>query len=282
MPELPEVETIKRGLAKYLQGHKVLKVEVRFRKRFEGEEKRLVGGKVIEIKRFGKILSLDFDNGYSCLIHIKLTGQLIYRGPNLKDGSYLSKKIIGGLEGKHTHVIFQFDRGAKLYFNDVRKFGWIKIVKKDELSEISFLKNLGPEPFKDLTFDLFKHILSKSSRQIKIILMDQTKIAGIGNIYANDALWLAGINPKNPASQLTSEHAKELYDSILKVLGDGIKYGGASELSYVTAEGKEGSYQYHTLAYGREGELCSRCQKAKFVKYFLGGRGTYVCPICQK
>ena len=111
--------------------------------------------------------------------------------------------------------------------------------------------------------------------------MDQEKIGGVGNIYANDALWLAKINPKTPAKQLSNQTSKLLFNSILHVLKEGLKYGGASELAYVTPDGKEGSYQEHTLAYGKEEEPCQRCHKAKFEKFFLGGRGTYFCPVCQ-
>ena len=112
--------------------------------------------------------------------------------------------------------------------------------------------------------------------------MDQTKIGGVGNIYANDALWLAKIDPKRPANELQSDEVTELYEAIHEVLKAGMKYGGASELAFVTPDGKEGEYQKHTLAYGHQGEPCSRCHKAKFTKYFLSGRGTYVCPFCQE
>ena len=289
MPELPEVETIRGKLEKYLIGHKITGVESHY-KNFEGQEDDLVGGRVKGIKRYGKVLAIDLDNGFSVVIHIKLTGQLIYRGPNLKAAPELSKKVIGGVPGKHTQVTFKLDKGDYLYYNDVRRFGWIKIVKTNQVENIPFIRKLGPEPKvapgpsvqAALTFELFRNILSKTSRPVKIVLMDQEKLSGVGNIYANDALWLAKVNPKTQARQLDSEAARQLYEAIHKVLKEGIKYGGSSELAYVTPDGKEGSYQDHTLAYGREGEPCERCHKAKFVKYFLGGRGTYVCPACQK
>lgn len=287
MPELPEVETIRMQLEKYLVGHKIGSVDVKY-KNFEGNSKNLVDGEVKKIRRFGKVLSIDLDNGYSVVVHIKLTGQLIYRGPKLKSPSDLSKKVVGGIPGKHTHVIFSLDKGGKFYYNDVRRFGWIKVVKTKDVSEVPFIKKLGPEPFgsaqgkpSKLTLALFTEILSRSSRPIKILLMDQEKIGGVGNIYANDALWLAKINPKTPAKQLSNQTSKLLFDSVLKVLKEGLKYGGASELAYVTPDGKEGSYQEYTLAYGKEEEPCQRCHKAKFQKFFLGGRGTYFCPVCQ-
>jgi formamidopyrimidine-DNA glycosylase len=282
MPELPEVETIKRGLEKYLVGHTIIDVKVNTPKVFAGDAKALLKGKIETVRRFAKVLCLDLTNGFSIVAHIKLTGQFIYRGPKLKNPPDLSKKIVGGVPGPHTHVIFSLDKGGNLYYNDVRRFGWIKVVKTREVEEIPFIKKLGPEPFGKLTFEYFNSLLCKSVRPIKIVLMDQEKIGGVGNIYANDALWLAKINPKKPANSLDEDQKKELYDAVHKVLKEGIKYGGSSELAYVTPEGKEGSYQDYTLAYGRQGELCSRCRKAKFVKYFLGGRGTYACPICQK
>lgn len=281
MPELPEVESIRIQLEKYLVGHKIEKVDARY-KNFEGKGADLEGGKVKGVRRFGKVLAIDLDNGYSVVSHIKLTGQFIYRGPKLKSPSDLSKKVVGGIPGKHTHVIFSLDKGGKFYYNDVRRFGWIKIVKTKDVGKVGFIEKLGPEPFKGLSFKVFTEVLSKSKRPIKIVLMDQEKIGGVGNIYANDALWLAKINPKTPAKQLSNQTSKLLFDSVLKVLKEGLKYGGASELAYVTPDGKEGSYQEHTLAYGKDGEPCQRCHKAKFQKFFLGGRGTYFCPVCQK
>ena len=290
MPELPEVETTKLQLQKYLIGHKIEDIDVRYRKKFEGDEKKLTGGRIVEIRRFGKVQSIDLDNGYSILVHIKLTGQLIYRGPNLKTTPHISKKVIGGLEGKHTHIIFHLDQGGKLYYNDVRKFGWIRLVESKQVTSDKFIGKLGPEPQvaqgsagrSPLTLEMFRSILSKSSRPIKILLMDQSKISGVGNIYANDALWLAKISPRIPAKELNNEAIEQLYEAIHKVLKAGLKYGGASELAFVTPDGSEGKYQDHTLVYGREGEPCERCHKAEIQKFFLSGRGTYFCPNCQK
>ena len=191
MPELPEVEAIKLQLGKFLRGHKIVSVEVRSTKTFAGNPKDIIGGKVIGTRRFGKVSVIDLDNKYSILTHVKLTGQYIYRGPNLPKPKPLSPKITGGIPGPHTLVIFNLDRGGELYYNDVRRFGWIRVVKTSEVETEPFIKKLGPEPFKDLTFDIFKNILGKLGRPIKIVLMDQEKMGGVGNIYANDALWLA-------------------------------------------------------------------------------------------
>ena len=282
MPELPEVETMRLQLKKYLVEHKILSVEVKNRKTFQGDEKKIIGGKIVDTRRFGKVSVIDLDNGYSILTHVKLTGQYLYRGPNLKNPLKLSSKVIGGIPGPHTLVIFNLDRGGELYYNDVRRFGWIRIEKTEGVENESFIKKLGPEPFKDLTLEIFKSILLGSGRPIKIVLMDQEKMGGVGNIYANDALWLAKINPKTPAKSLTPAEAKTLYEAVLTALKAGLKYGGASELAFVTPDGAEGEYQKHTLAYGREGEPCERCHRATIKKFFLGGRGTYFCPVCQK
>ena len=282
MPELPEVETVKLQLEKYLKGHTIKNVQVNVQKIFSGNPKDVIGAKVKGVRRFAKVLAIDLANGFSIVIHVKLTGQIIYRGPNLKEIPTLSKKVVGGVPGAHTHVVFDLDKNGKLYYNDIRRFGWLKIVKSDKLQVTGFIGKLGPEPFRDLTLEHFKRVLSKTKRAIKVVLMDQTKIGGVGNIYANDALWLAKIDPKRPANELQSDEVTELYEAIHEVLKAGMKYGGASELAFVTPDGKEGEYQKHTLAYGHQGEPCSRCHKAKFTKYFLSGRGTYVCPFCQE
>jgi formamidopyrimidine-DNA glycosylase len=282
MPELPEVETMKIQLQKYLVGHKIISVTVNNHKTFQGDEKEIVGGKITDVRRFGKVSVIDLSNNYSILTHVKLTGQYIYRGPNLSKPHTLSTKVTGGIPGPHTLVIFNLDRGGELYYNDVRRFGWIRIEKTDEVENESFIKKLGPEPLRDLTLDLFKNILSKTSRTIKVVLMDQEKMGGVGNIYANDALWLARINPKAPAKSLDPEAIKDLYDAIITVLKSGLKYGGASELAFVTPDGAEGEYQNHSLVYDHTGEPCERCHKARIEKFFLGGRGTYFCPVCQK
>jgi len=287
MPELPEVESIKLQLQKYLIGHKIVNVKINYAKIFVGNKKDIIGAKIKAIRRFAKVLSLDLDNGNSLVIQIKLTGQLIYRGPNLSQSPQLSEKITGGLGGKHTHVIFKLDRGGILYYNDVRKFGRIRLVETDKVVQKGLVGKLGPEPpvgksdNRTLTLEKFGEILFKTKRAIKIVLMDQEKIGGVGNIYANDALWLAKVKPQRKASSLSKKEQKDLYDAIIQVLKKGIEQGGASEIAFVTPDGSEGGYQNHTLVYDKEGETCKR-DKGKIKKIKLGGRGTYYCPVCQK
>ena len=280
MPELPEVETIRLGLRKYLVGHKILDVEVKIPKIFEGNPKDIIGAKAISARRFGKGLVIDLSNKHSLAIHVKLTGQLIYRDEKTKNIP-VSKQKVGELPSKFTHVIFTLDKGAYLYYNDIRRFGWIKVVKTNEVANLPFFKSMGPEPFKDLTPEYFKKVLSKSNLAIKPLIMDQKRIGGIGNIYANDALYLSKIDPKRSAKTLSSTETKNLFDAVHKVMEKGMKYGGSSELTYVNVLGQEGEYQRHTLVYGRQGDICERCG-GRITKTYLGGRGTYFCSACQR
>lgn len=282
MPELPEVETIRRGLEDYLLGHIIVSVEINYLKIFVGDPNRLVGAKILNVRRFGKIISIDLSNGRSIYAQVILTGQFIYRGPNLDNPKNISKKVTGGIPGKHTHVIIHLDREGTLYYNDVRKFGRLQIIKTENVPSHGLAGKLGPEPLKDLTKEVFSGILKNSKTPVKVLLMDQSKIAGIGNIYANDACYLAKVNPQKPADKLTKSEINELFNAINTVIKKGIEVGGASELSYVRPDGSEGEYQKHFLAYDKKGELCPICKKEKFVKITLGGRGTYFCPYCQK
>lgn len=282
MPELPEVESIKRQLNKFLVGHKFKEVIINYQKSFKGNKDAVLGKKVQKIERAGKALIIKTEGDYDLVIHVKMTGQLIYKGPNLKKSVKISDKVKGGLGGKHSHVVFLLDKGGKLYFNDYRKFGWIRVVRDEELEKDSFLKKLGPEPLKDLTEDRFLDIVKKNKGSIKLLLMNQSKIAGIGNIYANDALFLAKINPQKKSNTISKKKIDSLFDAIEVVLKKAIRLGGASELAFVTPDGSEGSYQKSSLVYGREGERCPNKCGNVIKKIKLSGRGTYFCPGCQK
>lgn len=264
MPELPEVETIRIQLEKALKGRRIQDIKILSDKSFNGDPKRILDTRILGTRRFGKVLVIDLDNDYSLLIHLKLTGQL----------------LVNGEVGPQTRVIIKLDRG-QLIFNDLRKFGWMKIADSGQVIGDRFIKKLGPEPLRDLTLERFRQILAKTGRPIKIVLMDQAKIAGVGNIYANDALWLAGINPRRTANSLRPREQEKLYGAVLKVLEEGIKYGGASDQYYIKPDGTKGRYQDHFLVYGREGKPCAKCG-AEIKKFFLGSRGTYWCPNCQK
>lgn len=282
MPELPEVETIRRGLEHYLVGHKVISIDVKVPKLFDGDPKDVIGGKVKKVRRFGKGLVIDLSNGYSLAIHIKLTGQLVYDGPDVPKDRKLSKTKVGdSLPARFTHVVFKLDKSSALYYNDQRRFGWIKVVETSKVGDMPYFKGMGPEPFKDLTLEHFRKVISSSGVAIKPLIMDQKRVGGIGNIYANDALYFAKIDPKRPAKTLKESEIKSLYQGVHKVMEKGMKYGGSSELNYVNVLGQEGEYQNHTLAYGRQGDICDR-DGGRFKKFYLGGRGTYFCEKCQK
>lgn len=281
MPELPEVETIRLGLQRYIVGKTIEDVEVRLPKIISGNPKDVISSKVIDVRRFGKGLVIDLDNDYSLALHVKLTGQLIYRGGDVPKDLHQSIKVGGELPNKFTHVIFKLDKGSILYYNDLRQFGWIRIVKTAEVQKLPFFKELGPEFLNNLTMKQFSNIVSSSNIAIKPLLMDQKKMSGVGNIYANDALFDSQIDPRKKANVLKDEEIKKLYSSILKVLKKGLESGGASELSFVNVLGQDGGYQNHFLVYGREGKSCKVCG-SKIQKIKLGGRGTYFCKKCQK
>jgi formamidopyrimidine-DNA glycosylase len=293
MPELPEVETIKLGLRRYLVGCKITNVEINIPKMFSGSAKQIIGAKIVGLERIGKGLIIELDNGFVLAVHLKMTGQLVYSDKNTHD-LILSPKVGGAtLPSRYTHIIFTLgpsaDSGqaAHLYYNDLRQFGWIKVLKKDELMQVPFFKEMGPEPKvgedlagKELTFDYFKKIVENGNLPVKLILMDQKKIGGIGNIYANDALFKAGIDPRRKGKTLSEKEIKILYDAIFYILKKSLEYGGSSDENFVNSLGQEGNYQKHALVYGNEGEKCPCGGIIQKIK--LGGRGTYFCSKCQK
>lgn len=286
MPELPEVETIKLGLEKRIIGKKITDIEVLAPKIFIGDKKEVIGKTVVGVWRRAKILGIDLDSNLTLLIHLKLTGQLVF----VKDARHQTFghpiPFAGTtLPAKSTAVMFSFSDGAKLYFNDVRKFGWIKIVDREQVtgnSEKIFGK-MGPEPLeKEFTEKVFTEILKKYKKPIKQVLMDQEIIAGVGNIYAAEALFLAKIDPRRPANGLKDLEASKLYKSLINVLNLGIKYQGSSEAAFVNVDGEKGSMQKHLQVYGKTGEYCPNKCGGKIKRIVLGGRGTFFCPNCQK
>lgn len=296
MPELPEVETIKQGLQKYIVGKKVESIEVRLPKIvLSGNPQDLVGATAVGTRRFGKVLALDFDNDLTLLAHVKLTGQFVYVGPDRPKDVQISQRMVGALPGKFTHLIVSFEGGGKLFYNDIRQFGWIRIIPTQEVEKFKFIQELGPEPLvvhgaqaisaqeekERLTLEKFQKILQTRNTKIKQLLLDQTLISGMGNIYANDALFLAGVDPARSAKSLTDKEAETLYNRLLEVLKLGLKYGGSSEYTYVNLLGQEGEYQKHFLVYGQLGKPCRNCG-TPIKKIYLGGRGTYFCQVCQK
>src|SRR5690349_17879825 len=184
MPELPEVESIRLQLEKFLVGHIIEKIETSNRRIFQGDENLVIKAKVLGTRRYGKVTIIDLDNDYSIMAHVKMTGQFIYRGPNLPNPPTLSPKVAGGVPGKHTHVVFYLDHGGILYFNDFRQFAWIKIVPTNEVMTTGLVGKMGPEPHRDLTLEKFQTLLRKTKRPVKVVIMDQERMSGVGNIYA--------------------------------------------------------------------------------------------------
>lgn len=277
------METIKKYLDKRLKGKKITGLEILSKKQFPDNPKKVIGEKVVSVERRGKNLIIKLSNQKYLLVHLKLSGQLIW-ADKVKEKAVLKREIpFAGKElpAKTTRIIISLGRG-KLFFNEMRRFGWIKILNQNQLDET--LKKFGPEPFtKDFSVSYLKEIFQKTSKPIKLVLMDQEKIAGIGNIYANEALSEAKINPQKPTNQLTTIEIERLQKTILLVLKEGIKYGGSSAADqlYVRPDSSLGSYQQHFRIYQKDGEKCQKC-KTIIKRISLGGRGTFFCPKCQR
>lgn len=274
MPELPEVQTIVLYLASHLVGKKISSVEILKPKSFVGKKEEIIGTVIKKVERRAKLIVISLSNNKTLLIHLKMSGQLIYE-------SRITNNELN--KNKYKRVVINFTDKSQLIFNDLRIFGWIKVINSLKVQGFNGLK-LGPEPFsKEFTVEYLQKVFSKTRRPIKLVLMDQEKIAGIGNIYANEILFDAGIRPDKPAQQLNNLTIKQLRNSILKILKKAIKYKGSSaaDEQYIQANGEKGSYQKHFLVYQRDGEKCKRCGgEVKRTK--LGGRGTFWCPKCQK
>jgi formamidopyrimidine-DNA glycosylase len=285
MPELPEVETIVRELNQKIKGKTIKSVEVKVAKfinlPIRKFSQRLIGAKIKEVKRRAKLIIIDLVGPDFLLIHLKLTGQLIYEpvGGRIVAGGHPIK--IGPLPGPFTHIIFYFTDGGKLYFNDIRKFGYIKLIGGKEMAEMG--REYGPEPLtNDFTLDKFKEIITRyPQRKIKQILIDQSLIAGIGNIYADESCFYAKVLPTRIVKTLRGQEVRKLYEGIKKILVAAIKKGGTSADTYVRTDGGDGGFVPYLRVYGREGEKCFRCQ-GKIKKIKLNGRGTSFCPQCQK
>ena len=270
MPELPEVETIRRQLEKEIIGETVAEVWYDREKMLRPSPESFVGGvkgkKIVGVKRRAKLLIFELDEGFF-VCHLRLSGRLLVRDANDAPDDYV-------------HVVLKFENDKELRFAEARLFGYMEYLPNQEaLGEV--LKKYGPEPLDDLTADKFYSILQKTLRPAKIVLLDQGKLSGVGNIYANDALFLAKIYPQTPAKSLSRRQSDELLKAIEQVLKEGLKYGGASDQWYLQVHGEKGSYQDYFKVYGRTGQPCDVCG-TKIERMALGGRGTFFCPECQK
>jgi formamidopyrimidine-DNA glycosylase len=291
MPELPEVETVRRGLAELLV-HKKVASAVQFNhdtpKSFPNTEQDvaafLIGATITDVRRRAKVLIIDLSTDYSLLIHLKMTGQMVFVAPDVRFGAgHPNDSLINSLPDKSTRVTMTFDDGSQLFFNDQRKFGWIKLLPTAEISNTDFMKKVGPEPLEaDFTAEQFASRFKRRAKtNIKAAILDQSVIAGVGNIYADESLWGAKIHPKRLVSSIKPEEFEKLYHELRDVMNLAIEKGGSSNHTYVNAEGKKGSYMNFARVFRREGLPCPRCGTT-IEKIRVAGRGTHICPHCQR
>ncbi len=306
MPELPEVETIKRGLEPLIVKKKIIEVDVdpTTQKAFQGDEANVVGATVTGIRRRGKALLIDLSNGYTMMIHLRMTGQLIWRGAeadslseritsslDLDDqedaaqvnfaAGHPSKNFTAELPNSQTRVTFVFEEGT-LYFNDQRKFGFVKVLPTAEVEQEKFIAELAKEPWEMSVKELFSQCQRHDKSPIKAVLLDQKAIAGLGNIYADESLFYASVHPATKAGSLTEEQVGMILEGARSVMLASIDSGGSTMATYVKPDGSTGSYlESFAQVFRREGKPCLRCGET-ILKTRVAGRGTHYCPHCQK
>ena len=351
MPELPEVETVRRGLNQYLPGLVVVGTKTydspkSFPNSLADVQAFLIGASVTAVRRRAKALMIDFDSDYSLVIHLKMTGQLVFirkeglapplvpevnsdtaplslelgqdpRGsanfapapanrpksgsegstletqmvgvsPSSKDtarfgAGHPSDSLVGELPDRSTRASLEFTDGSQLFFNDQRKFGWMRLMPTVEIAEIDFMKKVGPEPLEDsFTAQVFiERLRRRSGTTIKAAILDQTVLAGVGNIYADESLWGAKIHPATRVRDVSDEKLSLLLNEIKTVLLLSIEKGGSTDRNYVNADGKKGSYIEFARVFRREGLPCRRHPDQLLEKIRVASRGTHVCPVCQ-
>ncbi len=288
MPELPEVETVRRGLQDLLVGHVVTAVAFDTPKGFPNASADvkafLVGAKILSVRRRAKVLMIDLSTEYSLVIHLKMTGQLVYRGELAFGAGHPTASLVGKLPDKSTRVTLDLDKGAHFFFNDQRKFGWMRLMPTVEIPNIDFMKKVGPEPLeKSFTSTIFIQRLQRRKKStIKAALLDQTVLAGVGNIYADESLWGAKIHPATRVELVPQNKLKKLFSELQEILLLAIEKGGSTDKNYVNAEGKSGSYLTFARVFRKEGTPCPRHPDTLIEKIRVAGRGTHICPKCQK
>ena len=301
MPELPEVETIKRGLERFLLNKKIVQVKIGTEKSFVGPKELVEGQKIVGLRRRGKALLVDLSGGVTLMVHLRMTGQLIYRMVGAETGADIlavakrqqlgdEQSFAGGhptdaffteLPNKQTRVEIKLQDGT-LFFNDQRKFGFIKVLETREVEDEAFIKKLAPEPWKMKAEEFYQRLQRHKNALIKAVILDQGVIAGLGNIYADEALFMAKIHPARRAGSLSEEEAKELLMAARRVMEKSIESGGSTMATYVRADGTKGDYlEKFAQVFRREGQPCLVCG-AEIEKLRVAGRGTHICPVCQK
>jgi formamidopyrimidine-DNA glycosylase len=285
MPELPEVQTIVDDLNKKIKGDSIVRFWSDWKKTVrmpvEKFEREIKNKKILSASRIGKNIFINLSGGKTIYIHLKMTGHLLVKSEKLKVKSggedYFDDRV-----NQYIHHIFYLKSGRTLEFSDVRKFGKIILADTDEIGNISEIKSLGIDAMnQEFTLDTFDEILDQKKTAVKLLLMDQSKLAGVGNIYASEILFEAGILPTRPAEKINAGEREKLYRAIKKTLEKGIKLRGTSDSDYRDTAGAPGSFQKVLKVYRRAGKKCARCgtivQRIK-----LGQRGTFFCSVCQK
>lgn len=273
MPELPEVETVRRTLEEQAAGKEIIGIEIFMAKiikmpSIEEFRRQIIDKTIIKVDRRGKYLLVRLSGDMTLVVHLRMTGQLIYCPQE--------QEII-----KHTHIIFNLNNAYHLRYIDQRQFGTLNLAANQEVANLSGIRTLGPEPLEgEFSKEYLDNYLTNKKTKIKALLLDQTFVAGLGNIYADEALFTAGIHPERLAGTLNSSEKSRLYMAIKEVLAEGIKYRGTTLKDYVDAEGKRGGFQNRLKSYGREGKPCVVCGN-NIIKKKVGGRSSSYCPNCQ-
>jgi formamidopyrimidine-DNA glycosylase len=288
MPELPEVETVRSGLKRLIVGLAIdSTTEYDSPKSFPNSKDDIknfvIGAKITDVRRRAKVLMIDLSTNYSFVIHLKMTGQLVFISEQRFGAGHPNDSLIGELPDRSTRASIRFSDGSNLYFNDQRKFGWMKLYPTPEISNIDFMKKVGPEPLEDdfTAAEFINRIRRRNGTTIKAAILDQTVLAGVGNIYADESLWGAKIHPATRVRDVEDEKLSSLLSEIKYVLNLSIEKGGSTDRNYVNAEGKRGSYIDFARVFRREGQACPRHPDVTIEKIRVAGRGTHVCEACQ-
>ena len=290
MPELPEVEVIRSGLSELIAKKTIEKVNVLNAKSFQASTSSIDvfvnNSTILSEKRRAKILLIELSSGYSLVIHLKMTGQLLFRDNQNKSknfaGGHPSDSFLSVLPDNHTRVELIFTDSTTLFFNDMRKFGWIKLLPTTELKEEKFIAKLGPEPLiGNPTPEYLKRMSRHPKSLVKAALLNQEIVAGIGNIYADEALWGAMIHPKTRVENLSKKQLEDILNAAIEVMSFSINKGGSTDRNYLNAKGEKGSYLTFANVFRKEGKPCPRCGHV-IEKIRVAGRGTHICSNCQQ
>lgn len=287
MPELPEVETVVRGLKKKLIGLKIKQIEVLDKKPInlsvEKYKSQVKGKEIKDISRRAKVVIIKLKDDNFLLVHLKMTGQLIFKGKHeIVAGGHPTNDMTQ-VPNKHTRLIFTFANGDKLFFNDLRKFGWVKFLNKKEFEKTMANFEFGPEPLdKGFTVNVLKDLIKKyPNKKLKQFLMDPKTVVGIGNIYSDEICFCIKRHPLTQVKKLSETEIKKLYICIKDILNLAVKYQGTTYDTFRDSEGNSGNFEKFLKVYGRAGEKCRVC-KTVLKKDKIGGRSSVFCPKCQK